>query len=98
MIVFYSRKAEADLAVIGDYIARDNRQRAASFIDQLASRCEELADIPYAFPLFAADRDRHIRRRVHGRYSILYRIKGDTVIILHVLQSNRDVDRLLFGD
>lgn len=98
MDVVFTSKAVADLVAIGDFIAEHNPARAATFLAELVERCEELADIPLAFPLFASHRDRHIRRRVHGNYLILYRLSGDTVVILHVVRASMDMNRLLFGE
>ena len=40
--------AEADLEDIGDYIARDSRQRALSFVRKLRERCVKIAQLPRA--------------------------------------------------
>lgn len=98
MRLAYTAKAASDIESIGNFIRHDNPSRAASFIEEIFEKCRDLRALPEAFPVYAPDRDMHIRRRVHGRYSIFYRINGDTVVILHVLHSNRNVDRVLFGD
>lgn len=54
MIVLITAQAEADLERIGDYIAEDNPQRAASFIPELLARCERLAETPNDFHWFHA--------------------------------------------
>lgn len=98
MNVVFTSKAEADLVAIGDFIAAHNPARAATFLAELVAKCEELADIPLAFPLLASHRDKHIRRRVHGHYLILYRMSGERVVILHVVCASLDMNRLLFGE
>jgi len=40
--------AEADLEATGDYIARDNPQRALSFVRDLRERCVRIAELPRA--------------------------------------------------
>lgn len=91
MDVVFTLKAEADLIAIGDFIAVHNPARAATFLAELVTKCEELADIPLAFPLFASHRSKQIRRRVHRDYLILYRTLGDRVVILHVVRASRDI-------
>jgi toxin ParE1/3/4 len=82
--------AERDLADIGDYIALDNRARAASFIDEIEARFAEIAAQPTLYRL----RDEvlpDIRAAAHGRYLIYFRCEADgDVVFLRVLHSARD--------
>ena len=39
-----------------------------------------------------------IRRRVHGRYLIFYRVSNDRITILHVLNGAMDVEVHLFPE
>ncbi len=96
MIVELTATAEADLEAIGDYIARDNPQRARSFLRELYRCCMELADMPEAWPVVPRHEHHGIRRRVHGRYLIFYRVGTDRIIILHVLNGAMNVDGILF--
>lgn len=96
MIVEITAEAEADLEAIGDYIARDNPARAVSFIHELGRSCMELADFPEAWPIVPRFEAKSIRRRVHGRYLIFYRIQGESVTVLHVLNGAMDIDPILF--
>ena len=45
-----SPQAVANLQEIGDYIARDNPQRAASFVAELLARTQRVAERPEAYP------------------------------------------------
>ena len=45
-----SPQAFADLRVIGDFIARDNPERAPSFVAELLIDCLRLAEQPDAYP------------------------------------------------
>ncbi len=98
MIVVITDEAEADLEHIGDYIARDNPRRAISFVSELIARCDELADMPLAFPLVPRYEHFGIRRRVHGQYLIFYRIGTERIDILHILNGAQDVDAVLFPE
>lgn len=96
MIVELTAAAEADLESIGDYIAQDNPVRALSFVRELARSCLELVDMPEAWPIVPRYAHHGIRRRVHGRYLIFYRIGADRVTVLHILNGAMDVEAILF--
>jgi toxin ParE1/3/4 len=98
MNVEFSAEAEADLEAIADYIARDNPVRALSFVREIIERCTSLAEMPEAFPVVPRYQHHGIRRRVHGRYLIFYRIEVDRITILHVLNGAMDFEALLFPD
>lgn len=91
-------EAEADLEAISDYIARDNPTRALSFVRELYQLCLDIADMPRAWPLVPRYENHGIRRRVHGRYLIFYRIADDRITVLHILNGAMDVERILFPD
>jgi plasmid stabilization system protein ParE len=96
MIVEITTEAEADIEAIGDYIARDNPVRAASFVRELYRRCLEIAEMPKAWPVVPRYDHHGIRRRVHGRYLIFYRIGENQITILHILNGAQDVEAILF--
>lgn len=96
MKVLITAEAEADLEAIGDYIARDNPVRAMSFVRELYQLCLDIADMPQAWPLVPRYERHGVRRRVHGRYLIFYRISADRITILHILSGAMDVKRILF--
>ena len=103
MIVVLAREAEADLEEIGDYIARDNPARAIAFVQELIARCRYLAETPDAFPLVPRYTHRQfahlgIRRLVHGRYLVFYRVTPERVEVLHILNGARDIEAILFPD
>lgn len=91
-------EAEADLESIGDYIARDNPARALSFVRELYQLCLDIADCPQGWPLVPRYNRHGIRRRVHGRYLIFYRIGADSITILHILNGAMGVEAIRFPD
>jgi plasmid stabilization system protein ParE len=95
MKVVITAEAEANLETIGDTIARDNPVRALSFVREL---CRDIADMPQAWPVVPRYEHHGIRRRVHGRYLIFYRIGADHITILHILNGAMDVEAILFPD
>jgi len=68
MRVEFSNESENDLEQIGDFIAKDNPRRAYSFMRELRSKCEALADMADSFPLVPRYERQGYRRRVHGNY------------------------------
>jgi len=95
MKLIISTAARADLAAIEDYIAVDNPTRAASFVDELVDRCEDLKMQPKRFALVAPFRRAGIRRRPYRDYLIFYRIVGDTVEVLRIIYGARQWELLL---
>lgn len=91
-------EAEADLEVIGDYVARGNPVRAISFVRELYQLCLDIVDMPQAWPVVPRYEHHGVRRRVLGRYLIFYRIGADSIIILHILNGAMDVEAVLFPD
>ena len=96
MIVVLTHEAEHDLEAIGDYIARDNPLRAASFVDELRDDCLGLADFPERFPLVPRYETYGLRRRVHGNYLIFYAVEADRVVVVHILNGAQDYEAILF--
>ncbi len=65
MKVVLTDRAISDLIHIGAFIQRDNPTRAVTFVAELEQRCEDLADVPLAFPLLPGREASGIRRRPH---------------------------------
>lgn len=98
MKVVVSANAEADLEEIGDWIARDNPIRAASFVRELREACLSLAEMPRAFPVVPHRPNSGIRRKPYRSYLIYYSAGKDRVEILHVLHGARDTDPIIFPE
>ena len=86
--------ARMDLIEIGDFIALDNPERAASFVTEIEELMTEVADRPGSFP--ARDElHKGLRSARHGRYLIFFVDAGDEVWIVRVLHGARDLPSLL---
>lgn len=94
MRVELSELAENDLLDIALYIAEDNPDRAFRFVNELQQSCDGLADRPLRFPLLPGFEEGGIRRRIHGRYAILYTVDG-LIRVLRIVSTAMDVGRLL---
>ena len=91
-----SPRAVTDLEQIADYIARESLTRAASFVSELAAKCEAVAATPEVYPP-REDLAPGLRMAVHGRYLVFFRDQPgkDTVRIERVLHGARYLPRLI---
>lgn len=88
-----SLRAETDLKAIWDFIAGDNPTAADAVIRHIRDRVAMLADHPFLEPA-RPEIGTEVRFLVVGRYLVLYRLDGDTVVIVRVVHGARDVAAL----
>ncbi len=88
------RSAEADLADIWRYIARDSPQNASRLVRRIRTMCSTtLADNPYigrARPELAPG----LRSFPVGNYIVFYRPIEDGVEVVRVVHGSRDIEAL----
>lgn len=94
MKLVLSPKAVEDLEEIGDFIARDNPERALSFVEEIEQHCDKVAETPQAFPE-REDIAPSMRMAVHGKYLILYRIQSDVVRVERIVHGARRLSDLV---
>lgn len=94
MKVIVSRAAQKDLAAIGDYVAQANQRRAEPFIMELVAAARAIGDTPFAWPVLSRYEAVGLRRKLHGRYLILYVIQAERVEIVRVVHGARDLGRI----
>ena len=95
MRLIVTEAARSDLLRIGDYIAQDNPRRALTFVAELEARCRALLATPLAYPVIALRPGREVRRLVHGRYLVFYRVEAEQIVILRILAGSMNLDALL---
>ena len=83
--------AIADLEEIGDYIARDNPRRAASFVTELRSQCVKLTRSPEGYRLRPELGD-GIRSCAYGNYVIFFTTRADALLIVRILHGAMDIE------
>ena len=83
--------AITDLEEIGDYIARDNPRRAASFVAELRSQCVKLTRSPEGYRLRPELGD-GIRSCAYGNYVIFFTEDGRLLRIIRVLHGAMDIE------
>lgn len=96
MKVVFSPDADADLGSIFDHIARDDRQRAGTFIAELSQAAFDLERFPLAWPLVPRYEHFGFRRKVYKGYLIFFDVGGETVTILRILGGSRNYEQILF--
>jgi plasmid stabilization system protein ParE len=96
--VFFTEPAAEDLEAIGDWIAKDNPERAASFVREMRQSCVDVGRWPLAHAIVAHRQADGLRRKLYGNYLIFYRVQRDTVEIVRVLHGARDYAHILFND
>ena len=88
--VLFSPLASNDLEEIGDFIAKDNPDRALTFIREIKDKCMRLA-FPSAIGVPRPELAEGIRMLTHGRYLIFYRDDERAVRIERVMHGARDI-------
>jgi plasmid stabilization system protein ParE len=94
--VIFSENAERDLEDIADWIARDNPERARSFVADLVRACKSIGRSPRSYPL--ESRDPTLRRRLYRSYLIFFDIGPKEVEVLHVIHGARDYVQIVFAN
>ena len=91
--VLRTDQAEQDLIDIWSYISDDNSDAADRLLDEIDVVCDTLADTPHAGrrreELSDGLRSMHV-----GNYVILYRSRGESVIVIRVLHGARDLPEM----
>ena len=89
--VDFSDTAEREIQEAGEWIAASSVEAAERWIDGLLSIVDRLELMPARFPLAPEDEDHpdEIRQVIYGRYRVLFTIRRDRVVILHVRHGAR---------
>ena len=89
----FSAAAKDDLDSIAEYIANESGSRkiAERFAAALRSKCRDLARAPIQMGRPRPELRLDPRSHPHRNYVIFFRYVGDTLEIVHVLESHRDV-------
>ena len=96
MNVIWSELAIEDLNSIEDYIARDNPERANSFVLELIDLGDSLSVEGQAYRGTPAKwiQDENVRELYYYEYTLIYEIKMDKVII-HEVHNSAKISRLI---
>ena len=100
LTVYWTDRARRDLVDIARFIARDSAETARAIKGRLRSRGETLdehAERGRVVPELAAYGVFVVRELVDAPWRITYRIDGDRVFILGVLDGRRDLEDILLA-
>ena len=82
--------AAQDLEDIGDYIALDNAARAISFLAELQTQCQKIANNPHGYRK-RIELGAELRSCAHGNYVIFFTNDTHKVTIVRILHGSRDI-------
>lgn len=89
MAIVWTERARDDLRTIFAFIAQDDRNAAARWVDRLIKRAELAATMPLAGRSLP-ELSRHDVREVLVRsYRIVYRVSADDIRVLTVFEGHR---------
>lgn len=98
MRVVFTQASRHDLRKIARHIKAYDPKRALLVVDDLREKAIEIGDFPKRFQVLSSRPGSGLRRRVVGRYLILYRIRNDVVVINRVFHGAQDVRLFPAGD
>lgn len=87
--VVWSEPAIGDLDAIADYIAIENPVAAAELVRRVFRHVEQLADHPESGSRPQELKRSRYRQIVEPPCRVFYRFDGQSVIVLHVMRSER---------
>ncbi len=90
MTVVWSRESAENLVEIEEFIARDSPERAVLFVDALLDHAETiLTDNPKSGRVVPEIGNPGIRELIFRGYRIVYRLRGDDLVVLTVFEGHR---------
>ena len=89
--------ARVDLLDIANSIARDNPERAVSYIDELLNHTAQVAQQPGIYRL-RPEWGEAVRSARFGSYLILFEVSAERVAILRYLHGRRDITKIMSGE
>ena len=83
--------AREDLKSIYDYIARDSNYYAKQFTEKIVGRIEVLENHPELGRVVPEFEKPNIREIIEGKYRIIYQLSNDSVEIIRIHHSSREL-------
>lgn len=87
--LIWTRNAISDLNEIAEYIALENPRAAKNLAKRIYSHVKQLTKHPYSGPVVPELEGLRYRQIVEGPCRVFYEVRNKTVVILHVLRSER---------
>ncbi|MEQ8553638.1 MAG: type II toxin-antitoxin system RelE/ParE family toxin [Cyclobacteriaceae bacterium] len=89
--VVWTSNALTDLSEIGEYIATDSLKFAEITVSKLYHKVEILSTYPKSGRIVPETEQENLRELIEGNYRIIYEIINDSIFILTVHHSSRDL-------
>ena len=86
--------ARDDLGSIFDYISHDSPIKADRIIDHIVKQTDLLADFPFVGTSLVYKNVR-LRQILARNFRLIYHVSGDTVTVVAVIHSSRDLQKFL---
>ena len=96
--VVIEQKVFDDILVLYSYVCQDSISEAAHVRDALLAAIRSLADFPERYPYFVGETvsaGRFRKMVVLGRFLVFYRVCGEEVYIIRVIDGKQDYKWLL---
>jgi plasmid stabilization system protein ParE len=93
--ILWSERARLDLLEIGDFIARDKPQAAATWVGKILQAVQRTALFPGSGRIVPEIDRSDIREVILGNYRIVYQLSETTITILTIFESHRSLDETL---
>ena len=87
----WNKSSVRDLKNIFDFIAIDSRLYAFRFVSRIIESVEQLSEFPKSGRIVPEKNDPAIREVIVGNYRVFYHFNKDTVTILRIHHSARNV-------
>lgn len=88
--VYFTPLAEADLELIGDYIAQDSTLRALSYVRELRAQCQKIASAPLRYRA-RTELAQGLRSCTYGQYVIFFMVRDGGISVIRILHRAQDI-------
>ena len=96
MPINYTELAVSDLGKVFEFIASDNKKTALEYLSKIKSKIELLAVSPdMGVTCRSKNIDSHCRVLIYENYLIFYKVDNFSILILRVIHSSVDYQKLL---
>jgi len=94
--VLITATAQKDLGEVFSFIAQNNPDNAAKFIEILGAQTSTLEGRPTRCPLVPENKilGTQYRHLIHGDYRIIFKIEGNRVFVMRIVHGSRLMEGL----
>jgi toxin ParE1/3/4 len=89
--VVWTEFALEDLKSIHEYISKDSKHYADKFVEKLVARISQLENNPHSGRIVPEFNVETVRELIEGNYRIIYRVNSDSLGIVRIHHSARQL-------